>query len=257
METVRMPKRLTAENGAKALLAGEFYETIEVDNPDYCDCGNDDWCDRCDNLDDKTNEGEPEFTSQRIPVSWTTIKEIYKMAVDHLEVKSTGPPEDPVEALRSVIPDAAHYVIRQFRTKSAINDHRHWRAKRKETTGVRDLVTMFLKMMAPDSGPKLDSIGGPWVACLVRTSPRKLDSGDNLESSLKPVRDAVADVLLPHDAGNQHRTWADDSGSEIAWRCYQRKGDSKEHRVDIFVARQESVAFIDQTFGVGKVDWDE
>ena len=33
---VRMPDSLTAENGAKALFMGEFFEHIEVGNPEYC-----------------------------------------------------------------------------------------------------------------------------------------------------------------------------------------------------------------------------
>jgi len=33
MKTVLMPKRLTAENGAKALLIGEFFEFIEIQCP--------------------------------------------------------------------------------------------------------------------------------------------------------------------------------------------------------------------------------
>lgn len=53
--TVRVPRELTAENGAKAALMGEFFETI---------------------TDSRGN---------RIPtaISWTTIKAIYKAAIDH------------------------------------------------------------------------------------------------------------------------------------------------------------------------------
>lgn len=49
---VIMPKRLTAENGAKALINGEFIE----------------------------DDGE----GNNVVVKWTTIKDIYKMAVKHL-----------------------------------------------------------------------------------------------------------------------------------------------------------------------------
>jgi len=70
-----MPRELTAENGAKGLLSGEFYVTTDVpcpaclheDSPANCSC--------CEGVGD---------ISQRTYVDWTTIKEIYAMAVKHL-----------------------------------------------------------------------------------------------------------------------------------------------------------------------------
>lgn len=53
-----MPRSLTAENGAKALLIGEFNETYE-------------------DTDEEGNE-----YSIKIPVRWTTIKDIYKKIID-------------------------------------------------------------------------------------------------------------------------------------------------------------------------------
>src|SRR5687768_6436569 len=72
-----MPRSLTAENGAKAALMGEFHETIEFS------------CRECDEDDD-----ECEFCNrtgqllQKVPVDWTTIKAIYAKAVEVCEVKS-------------------------------------------------------------------------------------------------------------------------------------------------------------------------
>jgi hypothetical protein len=54
-----MPRRLTAENGAKGLLIGEFHETIV--------CHDD--------------EGEP--YEVKMPVEWDTIKSIYAKIVEH------------------------------------------------------------------------------------------------------------------------------------------------------------------------------
>lgn len=54
-----MPRELTAENGAKALLIGEFHEYYEFYDEE---CG------------EQTID---------IPVQWTTIKEIYKKIVAH------------------------------------------------------------------------------------------------------------------------------------------------------------------------------
>ena len=68
---VLMPKELTAENGAKALLIGEFHVETQVPNPDY------------DPLLDDEDE-EPEFFTAQIAVPWDTIKKIYAMAVEHL-----------------------------------------------------------------------------------------------------------------------------------------------------------------------------
>lgn len=34
-----MPRSLTAGNGAKSLLNGEFFETVEIPNEEYCGCG--------------------------------------------------------------------------------------------------------------------------------------------------------------------------------------------------------------------------
>ena len=73
---VLVPSELTAGNGAKAELIGEFFESIEVPDPDYCGCGECDYC-----VEVATDE-ESETMTQQVPVSWTTIKAIYRKAVD-------------------------------------------------------------------------------------------------------------------------------------------------------------------------------
>lgn len=70
-----LPLSLTAENGAKGLLNGEFFEDIEVANEGYCGCGECDFCDEYPN--------EPETITQQVPVQWTTIKSIYQKIVEH------------------------------------------------------------------------------------------------------------------------------------------------------------------------------
>lgn len=72
---VPMPRELTAENGAKAALMGEFHIDVEVENPDYCGCGECDYC-------LEVGKDEPETVIDKHPVSWTTIKDIYKLAVE-------------------------------------------------------------------------------------------------------------------------------------------------------------------------------
>lgn len=75
---VLMPKKLTAENGAKHIFMGEFKERIVVPCQ-FCDDGfvseDGEICEEC--------EGAGSFSAYA-PVQWTTIKEIYKLAVKHL-----------------------------------------------------------------------------------------------------------------------------------------------------------------------------
>ena len=71
MKNVIMPEALTAENGAKALLMGEFSITV----PEYCRCFGNKNCEVC------GGSGE---IKRNINVPWVTIKEIYAKAVKHL-----------------------------------------------------------------------------------------------------------------------------------------------------------------------------
>ena len=68
---VMVPMRLTAENGAKGALSGEFSETKFVNCPE---CFGDDECETC------NGSGRIEM---KVPVSWTTIKEIWIKGVEH------------------------------------------------------------------------------------------------------------------------------------------------------------------------------
>ncbi|HIF7204565.1 TPA: hypothetical protein ACX4AO_001764 [Klebsiella pneumoniae] len=68
---VMVPMRLTAENGAKGALSGEFSETKFVNCPE---CFSDDECETCD------GSGRIEIT---VPVTWTTIKAIWVKGVEH------------------------------------------------------------------------------------------------------------------------------------------------------------------------------
>lgn len=68
---VLVPKKLTAENGAKSVLSGEFSETKFINCPE---CFGDDDCETCD------GSGRIEIT---VPVTWTTIKAIWTKGVEH------------------------------------------------------------------------------------------------------------------------------------------------------------------------------
>jgi hypothetical protein len=76
-DMVLMPKTLTAENRAKALLIGEFHLEHQVPNPDYDS-------DLDDDGEGVDSDGEPESFTVQIPVPWDTIKKIYASVVEHL-----------------------------------------------------------------------------------------------------------------------------------------------------------------------------
>ncbi|EKH2408964.1 molecular chaperone DnaJ [Escherichia coli] len=71
---VIVPKKLTAENGAKDVLSGEFSETTFISCPE---CFGDDDCETCD------GSGRIEI---KVPVSWTTIKTIWAKGCEYFSI---------------------------------------------------------------------------------------------------------------------------------------------------------------------------
>lgn len=71
---ILMPLELTAENGGKGLMLGEFKESLEL----QCHCAHDneydDGCETC---------GGDGTYLQEVTISWPVIKEIYAKAVKH------------------------------------------------------------------------------------------------------------------------------------------------------------------------------
>lgn len=76
---VIVPKKLTAENGAKGVLSGEFSETTFISCPE---CFGDDDCDTCD------GSGRIEI---KLPVTWTTIKSIWDKGIAYFAAE---PPQE-------------------------------------------------------------------------------------------------------------------------------------------------------------------
>ncbi|XFY54822.1 DUF551 domain-containing protein [Klebsiella pneumoniae] len=89
---VMVPIRLTAENGAKRALSGEFSETKFVNCPE---CFGDDECETCD------GSGRIEIT---VPVTWTTIKEIWAKGVEHFAAAPQSPGSEPATVPGKWIP---------------------------------------------------------------------------------------------------------------------------------------------------------
>ena len=82
---VLMPKKLTAENGAKGLLSGEFHEYVPVECPECLGTGDDSYHEDCPEC---KGEGK---VNQRVTVSWDTIKNIYALAVSELSAPTAAP----------------------------------------------------------------------------------------------------------------------------------------------------------------------
>jgi hypothetical protein len=78
-----MPTSLTAENGAKALLLGEFKLQVTTDCPECCDLEEpSEGCEICD--------GEGEYGQQHT-IPWDQIKYIYSEAVKGLAKNQNNP----------------------------------------------------------------------------------------------------------------------------------------------------------------------
>ncbi|WUR15664.1 hypothetical protein E7V67_011345 [[Empedobacter] haloabium] len=73
---VLMPARLTAENGAKGALSGEFNEEFDMDCQECAEVG--EICDDCEVC------GGSGVESRKVPVTWDTIKKVYARAVSIL-----------------------------------------------------------------------------------------------------------------------------------------------------------------------------
>lgn len=71
---VMLPSSLTAENGAKALLSGEFAEHERIECPECLKHGHAVCCETC---------GGNGYVTLDVPVSWKTIKAIYAKIVEH------------------------------------------------------------------------------------------------------------------------------------------------------------------------------
>ena len=84
--TVLMPSELTAENGAKCALMGEFEIEVEMSCPR---CDEDDWDGGC-----EVCGGDINYTEKHT-IDWRTIKEIYSVIVKQLGIEIGGPGSFP------------------------------------------------------------------------------------------------------------------------------------------------------------------
>ena len=91
-ETIQMPTELTAENGGKSLMVGEFKVEVSYDCQECYGEG----CCQCD--------GAGSFT-QEVDVSWPTIKAIYAKAVDHFDKQEKHIELESKKAIAAMLKD--------------------------------------------------------------------------------------------------------------------------------------------------------
>ncbi len=93
-----------------------------------------------------------------------------------------------------------------LRTVCELNAHEHWRVRQKRAAHQKSVVGIVLRRTV---APQMMTLA-PLVVTLTRIAPSSgLDPGDNLPSSQKFVRDAVADLLGINDR-DPRVTWAYD-----------------------------------------------
>ena len=101
-------------------------------------------------------------------------------------------------------------TIPGLRTVCELNSHEHWRKRQRRAREQHDIVGCIL---GPTAARRAIA-QAPLVVTLTRIAPsRGLDEGDNLPSSQKHVRDAVAKVL-----------GIDDRDPRVRWIYAQSRG---------------------------------
>lgn len=106
---------------------------------------------------------------------------------------------------------------------SAANLREHWAAKARRVKWQRQVARLITLDSAGVrcAGAAVRKNGG--TITLARISPRKLDS-DNLASSLKAIRDGIAEAIE-----------VDDGDARIAWKYEQEKGGKGAQTVRVLI----------------------
>lgn len=155
---VMMPNALTAENGAKYLLSGEFFESIELANPEYDT--------------EDSDELEPETFTQKVTVEWNTIKQIYATIVerygkappmsaksaDDLTAGAVTPRIDTWhEDLAKVAEEAAAELEAYATDQYPLDQHNYPSVKRGYDSGM-DTVNRIRVLLESDAGRQVKEI---------------------------------------------------------------------------------------------------
>lgn len=108
-----------------------------------------------------------------------------------------------------------------LKTVSEANCHEHWTVKYRRHKKQKKFIWAILKRDRP-------KISLPCLIKLKRIGKRKLDS-DNLQMSLKWIRDAVADTIFPGQIAGK----ADDS-DQLSWEYSQEVSSNYEVSISIY-----------------------
>lgn len=185
--------RRPAKGAHELLAAGYWYEA------GYW------WNDAGDTVDPNTPEVQPKKTSAnaaaKVPVR--TYEAVARVA-------SGGPTEVHAGGVTVNIPS--------LKTVSEQNLREHWRSRSARTKHQKEVVTLALNTALA----AIQDLQFPLVVVLTRVSPGMGLDTDNMVSSQKHVRDAVAEVL-----------GIDDRDTMVEWKVQQRKG---AWAVDIHIA---------------------
>jgi hypothetical protein len=103
-------------------------------------------------------------------------------------------------------------------TVSTLNAREHWAKRARRAAEHRALACMVVK-------PRARAVALPVRVTLTRVAPRELD-GDNLQASLKNVRDGVADAF-----------GVDDCTPQVEWSYRQERGKPREYGIRIAIEK--------------------
>jgi len=117
-------------------------------------------------------------------------------------------------------------VTLPIRTVSAMNTREHWAKRARRVKEQRNTTAL---VVAGHIAHAKGTLPGRLVVTLTRIGIRQGLDGDNLQASMKAIRDGVADAL-----------GIDDGSDRIEWRYAQRRGAA--WGVEISIGTPEEVA---------------
>lgn len=120
-------------------------------------------------------------------------------------------------------------LIPGLRTVSELNMREHYQVKARRVRSQKNVVAKMLDtQFSPSFGTRCMKEWGRAAVTITRIAPGKLDVGDNLNSSGKHIRDAIALWL-----------GIDDGSDLVEWRYGQEKSKPKQYSVRIEIAAAE------------------
>jgi hypothetical protein len=127
------------------------------------------------------------------------------------------------------LPEGDRYELRclvPVRTVSETNAREHWAKRHKRRAGIRTAVGLVVAGALAGS-----KVSAPCEVQLTRHAPSAGLDDDNLVSSLKSARDAVADAL-----------GVNDRDPRITWRYAQTRSKAGKWAVEVAIIRGGGVA---------------